>query len=66
MGRWAPCLVSHHGLTLHGEGECVNGLCRAKFSLGQFFLSCHGMMRDFLCLRFWLVHPFKKEIEYPS
>jgi hypothetical protein len=62
MGRWAPCLVSHHGLTLRGEGEWVNGLPRAKFSLGRFFLSCDGMMRDFLCLRFWLVYLLKKNL----
>ena len=30
------------------------------------FLSRHGLMRIFLCLRFWLIHHSKKETVYPS
>ena len=38
-GRWAPCLVSHDGLTIEGEDDRVNGFSRTKISLGQFLIT---------------------------
>lgn len=30
------------------------------------FLFCDSLMRHLTCLRVWLIHPYKKETEYPS